>query len=182
MASIQNCTYKSVSLLAGEKFILPPGAEIVAATNGLSDYTSTCAKPSSLEVPTCYKFRFSGADNDNSATENWEVDRNFAVKGIMIDNVYYPFYNGTAVVAGSAPATDFQAAMNSITALSGLFTTFSRDFYGSGGDNTGWTNIVKFTTIPSIGANLSFVISTRTEYQGAISGTSTVAYTKGEVC
>jgi hypothetical protein len=181
MASVTPpCIFKSVTLIAGEQFTLPPGAEIVSSTAGVDNIKSTCPLPDTLETPVCYKFRFSGADDDNSGdTENWEVDTNFAVNGIVLSGIYYPF---ASVVPGSYPATTFQTEMTSLPGFNGLFTSFSRTFAGSGGANRGWTNEVRFLTIPSVGDNLEFKISTRVEFQSPFSGTSTVAYVKGERC
>lgn len=181
MASVTPpCIFKSVTLIAGEQFTLPPGAEIVSSTAGIDNIKSTCAIPDTLEVPVCYKFRFSGADNDNSDdTENWEVDTNFAVNGIVLFGIYYPF---ALVVPGSYPAATFETEMISLPGFDGLFTSFSRTFGGSGNAFRGWTNEVRFLTIPSVGDNMEFKISTMVQYQSPFSGTPTIAYVKGERC
>lgn len=62
------CTtkYTSVTLSAGESYILPPGATIISATDP-SALTSVndCFDPSTLETPVCYEFAF-GRDADNN--------------------------------------------------------------------------------------------------------------------
>ena len=52
MATTQNCIYKSVTLAAGEQFTLPPGAEIISATD-INSFTSTCPKPTTLDTFVC---------------------------------------------------------------------------------------------------------------------------------
>ena len=44
------------------------------------------------------------------------------------------------------------------------------------------TNEVRFLTIPSVGDNMEFKISTIVQFQSPFSGSSTVAYVKGERC
>lgn len=170
MATTQNCTFKSVTLAAGEQFVLPPGAEIVAATNGLEDYTSTCAKPTSLESPTCYSFRFSGRYSERgNYTENWESDSsdklNYSVTGITVDTIYYPF---TTAFQGTTNQATVLAALNT-TPFTGMFTSFNNI---GGGDNHSWTNGFTFATIPSIGDTMYFEIQTEIQNQNPFTGST----------
>jgi hypothetical protein len=178
----QNCTYKSITLAAGEQFILPPGAEIVATTNGLSDYTSTCPKPSTLESFVCYKFKFSGAESRiDRNTENWDDSGNFMVTGINVSGVYYPF--ASTLQGYNVNRTSWETQMNGIPGFNGLFLFFNNPIEGEDNGRTrGWTLQISFNTLPSIGDNLEFKISTRTEFQGDFSGQFTTAYVKGDVC
>lgn len=184
----QNCTYKSITLAAGEQFILPPGAEIVTTTNGLNDYTSTCPKPSTLETLKCYKFRFSGADGDSASfrRENWEGPGgdgdNFSVDGITLNDIYYPFsFN----IQAWQDAASWTTVINSIPQFSGIFTNITSAFDDdrSSGANRGWTTVVTLTTISSIGDNMFFNISTLINDQSTVpDGSLTKAYVKGEIC
>ena len=174
-----NCLYKSVTLAVGETFTLPPGAQIVSASGGLESFTSTCPKPTNLETPACYKFRFSGANHDNGSdrTQNWEDQGNYFVEGILVNDVFYSFASS---IQGLQSASAYQTAMNTITQFTGLFTNFGNTI-GDESRQGGWTNQVNFTTLPSIANNMSFRVRTRTEWQSPFTG-STYAYVKGDPC
>lgn len=188
MASIQNCTYKSVSLLAGEKFVLPPDAELVSSSAGITAITSTCALPNTLEQTVCYKFKFSGSENINSNTNpNWEQDNNFQVKGIVVNGLYYPFANYIQLGGSGASSSSFSTwltALNS-TPFNGLFNFENGNpVYGNeSSKSNGFTLQVAFNVIPSIGSTLEFLSTTITQYQGPdFAGETTSIYTKGEPC
>lgn len=177
-----NCTYHSITLQAGNSFVLPSGATLISATNpGALTSVNGCADDdlANLETPVCYVFRFSGAESDNNPTENWD-EPNYRVNGIVVSGVYYPF---TTFIGGTNVASSWNTAMNGIIEFSGLFTSFS-SVYGDESDNpgAGWTNEIKFSTIPSIGNNLEFQISTTLQMQSPFSGQQAFAYVKGGLC
>jgi hypothetical protein len=180
-----SCSYQTITLSAGEQFVLPPGATIIAATdtNLISSQNDCAGDLQNLEEFTCYSFRFSGAlSDDDGRTENWD-DQNFYVNGITIQGVYYPF---TSSIQGWQGATSFETALNGITALSGLFNSVANNFgYDSVflGASRGWTNVVTLNTIPSIGDVLEFNVSTVTIDQTVVpDGSSSFATIAGEPC
>jgi hypothetical protein len=177
-SAASNCLYKSVTLAVGETFTLPPGAEIISSSGGLESFTSTCPKPTNLETPACYKFRFSGANHDTGSArqQNWE-EVNYFVDGIFVNDIYYPF---TSSIAGYTGASTFRTAMNSITQFTGIFTNFG-NIIGDESRQGGWTNQVNFTTIPSVGDNMYFKVRTGTQWQSPLNG-NTDAYVKGDPC
>jgi len=189
MASVTTpCVYKSITLAAGEQFTLPPGAELVASSAGIAAVKSTCALPDTLEEPVCYKFKFSGAEQDGgNATQNWSDAGNFQVKGIVVNGIFYSFPNIIYLTqSGTArQALTWSDAMNGIPQFSGLFTFLNGDpVYGDENDTpgAGFTYQVAFNTIPSIGDTLEFQSSTVTETQAPFSGLTTIVYTKGTRC
>lgn len=54
MATDVPCKYKSVTMTAGEVFVLPPGAEIISVSD-LSAVTSSCPDPLPTEELSCYR-------------------------------------------------------------------------------------------------------------------------------
>jgi hypothetical protein len=118
MASTQNCTYKSVKLVAGEQFILPPGAEIVSTTNGLEDYTSTCPKPSTLDVTKRFRVQWEiKTDDNNNRTDPWE---NATITGVSIGGTY------TATsINGISGQTDLQNFLQNT--VQAVFTNYDQN-------------------------------------------------------
>jgi len=191
MASVTptpSCVYKSVTLAAGEQFTLPPGAELVASSAGIAAVKSTCALPDTLEEPVCYKFKFSGGENENSSSaQNWEQDDNFKVKGIFVNGLYYPFANLIqlgGLTSSSSLSSTWLTALNSIPQFNGLFTFLNGNpQYGNeGAFGNGFTLQVAFSVIPSVGDSFEFVSFTSTQYQAPFSGEFTEIYTKGVRC
>lgn len=179
-----SCIIKSVTLQANETFVLPPGAELIAATdvNLITVSPVECAPTDNLETLKCYAFRFSGQEGTfNNRTQNWEqAENNFYVNGIVVNDVYYPFNNTIQAFQNN---TSFQTSLNSITQYSGIITAYYNDYDYDSRGNSGWTNVVYIKTIPSIANTLLFKISTVVQNQsGSVpSGSSTVAYVKGDV-
>lgn len=183
-----SCIIKSVTLQANETFVLPPGAELIAATdvNLITVSPVECAPTDNLETLKCYAFRFSGQmDHSGSPRkENWEGpgDSNFIVSGITVNDIYYPFSSSIEAWQNS---TSWSTALNSIVQFSGIFTNITSVFgYDSTflGASRGWTTLVTLKTIPSIANNMLIKISTLTNDQGSVpDDTYTVAYVKGDL-
>lgn len=57
MAATTPCIYKSVTLQAGETFVLPPGAELISASSATA-ITSSCGDDIPVEETKCYKIRW----------------------------------------------------------------------------------------------------------------------------
>jgi hypothetical protein len=152
MATTQNCTFKSVTLAAGEQFILPPGAEIVATTNGLEDYTSTCPKPSSLETIQCYKSAFADVDELGGHLPAYCV---VTIQGININGSLYPFTTGftfNTIYIPSSFVTGLTSAINT-TLIGSLITNITvTGNYQTNGEYFTFT----FNTLSSIGTNMVF--------------------------
>lgn len=143
------CIYKTVTLAPNEPFNLPPGAELVSATDP-SKLTSTCPLPATLEALTCYGFVLI-AHTGGSGSITFEDDQT-TYEGISINGVYYPF---------SAPVGFNPAAVQAeIEALS-IGSAFSGFCIST---NSYLPNSVKyylmFKTIPSIGNDLQLIGST----------------------
>ena len=153
MATTQNCTFNSVTLAAGEQFILPPGAEIVSTTNGLDDFTSTCAKPTSLETMERYRIKWGWFDNSNGRMEPWELDYGFTTTAINIGNIITPITLGL---------NDGGGLSNLVIQLGGGIITNVANTSGTS-NSVEWTS-VDFTTIPSI-ANTMYV-----EFNNSVAG------------
>jgi hypothetical protein len=85
--------YKSVSLLPGEEFTLPPNATLISSTDTAS-LTSTC-DIADLEELACYAFVFGNAGDeggDNQLFEASNVDESSVpARGIYSGNKFYPF-------------------------------------------------------------------------------------------
>ena len=180
MAIATPCIYKSITLQPGESFTLPPGAILLGATDSTALTSNNgCLNLDNLETPQCYYFRFSGADEDDPGrTENWDQS-NFYVDGFYVGDTYYP-----SSLGGGIPSTPFWTLI--LNALPGVFTNINSAYDYDPvflGASRGWSATLTFDTIPSIGDNLRFSISTIAIAQGVVpSGSPTTYLVEGIKC
>lgn len=93
-----NCTYKSVTLSAGENFILPPGAEIISVTDPtVLQSENGCFDDQLANLPesACYFIEVSDSDCPSSGVENLN---SIYITGFYVGNIFYPFTAGAIEV------------------------------------------------------------------------------------
>jgi hypothetical protein len=99
--------YTSVTLAAGEQFVLPPGAILIAATDETAITDDGCLDRSQLEELVCARVSVGDADPDTNANVG-EADPNYSnvvLNGISIGNTEYPFVAPFNVVTTASYAT-----------------------------------------------------------------------------
>jgi len=153
--------YQSITLQAGNKFILPPGATIISVSD-VTKIQSDCADLTNIEEPVCYAVSFSGVENTETETENWEY-ANFKFDGIKIGDVFYPLG-----VVTDPPTNAASIVSNINVAFPGMFTCWNWGTHNEGSYSGGWTTIFSFKTIPSIGNDLYFRAYTDPAWQSGI--------------
>lgn len=68
MAAAVPCIYKSITMTAGETFVLPPGAEIISVSD-IGAITNSCPDPLPIEELKCYRIAWvSNIDPEGSKT------------------------------------------------------------------------------------------------------------------
>ncbi len=154
-------TYQSISLQQGNSFILPPGATIVSVSD-ITKIQSDCADLTNLEQPECYAFSFSGVEDTEAETENWEYT-NFKFDGILIGDTFYPL-----TVVDDPPSNGAAIISTINAAFPGLFTCWNFGTHNEGSYSGGWTTIFSFKTIPSIANQLFFRAFTVPTWQSGI--------------
>lgn len=156
-------TYLSVTLQAGNKFILPPGATIV----GVSDITkiqSDCADLSQVEELECYIISINAADDQDSQSPAWSNDTT-TLDGIYVGGIFYDFGipKGSWIGDGGDVRTDNLANwINTHPVLSNLLTCTGYS-YGEdpgGGQERGGVGTICFKTIPSLASTISIKVDT----------------------
>jgi hypothetical protein len=152
-SAASNCLYKSVTLAVGEVFTLPAGAEIVSSTGGLESFTSTCPKPDGLETAVCYRAVFQDTDEINNRMPPYNV---VYVEGLLVNNIQYPFANGSFTFNNTGSNTTFANGLNTkiqSTSIGALISNITvTENYQRNGEVFAFT----FTVIPSIGDSLQF--------------------------
>jgi len=144
------CIYKSVTLVEGEQFNLPPGAQIIAASDSTA-FTSTCPIPSELETFKCYISYFFRTEADGSAND---ICEDVCIYGIHINGVDYGFTGCREVNNYDCSNCDMgpwlQTELNAISG--GAFAGIFKDFYVycSYDDGRGVVCAVNFKTLDSI--------------------------------
>ena len=150
MATTQNCIYKSVTLAAGEQFTLPPGAEIISATD-INSFTSTCPKPTTLDTFVCGSLQWgiqpiSGGGGTAPFSVGGINPPDTHCIGVKIGDVKYLF---PSPISGD-DITRIPNTINSLTSLSGIFDVYSTDVY----DST--NNRIRYITFDLLNIDLSF--------------------------
>ena len=149
-----NCIVKSQTLVAGESFILPPGATLIGASNP-SNFTSTCPIPA-LETPECYVFQIVSTSEVSGTTVV------FKQSNVYVDALYdadakveYPM----PLISGMDNIENLLSAAIDQTPISSMLT--NRCVAGDFGDNgRGRVVALTFATVPSLGDNLFLKIHT----------------------
>lgn len=151
-------TYKTVTLVPGEQFNLPPGAELIGSSN-INSISSTCPPPSNLEQLACYGMVISDSDPDGGATPNYD---DVTITGIEFNGVNIPFpapfnFNSEVSAVYTFPATftplDSIIKANVEALLGDIFGTFAIQLSQDAGyGSTIWYG---FQMLPSIAENLN---------------------------
>ena len=92
-----NCITKSFTLVPGESFVLPVGAEVLSISDQTS-VTSSCVDLTNLEQQKCYVATL-GAGFGN--IDRYFLGNHSTVIGIMYNGLYTPFLNNTIYTADS---------------------------------------------------------------------------------
>lgn len=152
------CVYKSVNLVAGEKFTLPPGSTLLGASGGTSALTSTCPV-STLENIQCYIFSipFDDSSGESDSSEPWRNGRSDAPRifgyklGTIEKNLTrsYSPNGGGQITDNVRLIADLKLLLPITTALFGSYSNGGR----------GRANFILIQTIPSIAQNLSLIVS-----------------------
>lgn len=157
-------SYVSLTLKAGEKFVLPSGATIISSTAGAAALESDCADIN-VEVPECYLFAWGGANNLNDATSMWSSDRT-TFRGITLANTFYPHPSPPNILNGdggilASPVRDW---IQNHPVLKNLLSCFGSASSSDGGNKRrGGVGSLCFKTIPSIGNTLFMHVQTGAE-------------------
>lgn len=158
------CTYQSITLQAGESFILPPGAELVSASN-LSNITSEndCLDLTNIEEVQCYGVIFGDSNPGGSETP---VYNTVDIYGLRVDNIDYPF---VGTITANSSATAIKSAIDTTT-FGPLITNITIQLVDS--PDRGNVLYVAFQSIPSITSDMYFYGLGTGEISGDSPGTS----------
>ncbi len=158
--TIAPCTYNSITLQVGQSFVIPPGGQIIGASDiDLLTAQDDCVDLTNLEEAACYGFFFSESISDGGDAAYNDVQ----IQGIIVNGVTYPFSLSVNPPnfpsSGTIPTSFLEDLQNRLSELSigGLFFNFSGwgQSTPSSGDASN-TVMVCFTTFPSIATNMYF--------------------------
>jgi hypothetical protein len=159
MANPQTCVIKSVTLQPGEPFNLPPGAEILFATD-IANLSSTCPIPDNLEELECYIISIAAVSFNDRPPYNGDTgdgDITFWLRGIYAANQFYP-KQLTAMENGVFPMGEYSTFMQNEPGLAGLFLDLGT---GAAADSSkGANTTLCFKTTPSIAESMFIAADT----------------------
>lgn len=165
-----SCTTKSIKLLSGESFILPPGAKVIGATDpAFLTSKDDCADLTNLETLQCYICAIPIAAENSGDEQYWESRSTVytstpALKGYVLNDETPVFFTqGThSNVIGAYWFYDPGILSDNIvfqTELKTLIPGIVQTVVGNAnGGNTGTLNYILIKTIPSIADNLELIV------------------------
>lgn len=148
MAAV-GCNIKTISLKAGEQFVLPQGAELLSSSDK-TKITSTCGEITIADTE-CFLVYFGESNGPGSVTYS-----DIYIDGVIISGTKYNFLTSYSPlnVTGTNPAlvTGLMTRLDEL-GIGGLF----QDACGwSDTDSSGTIANMVFKTTPSVGLNISF--------------------------
>lgn len=152
--------YKSVLLQPGEQFTLPPGAELISASD--TDSISSTCDISNLQGLNCYTFVFGNAGSDGNDSQLFESETagesNVKAIGISVNGTDYLFSSPqlSRDDDGRYLDPDLINAINSTAAGQVLLNAIYG--YWQMGEN-GTINYITFQGAPSVAQGLSLILS-----------------------
>ena len=168
-----SCIYKSITLTEGETFVLPPGAELVGASDtGAITSTNDCAPTDNLEALLCYQMIFSLNSN---VTPSVNLENTDATTSVSIDLLGVEYL----VAQSSNPSNaQFTAALTS-AGLTGIITNTSLSIGTTG---SRWNFVYYFKTIPSVASNVKIHIVGPGYYDGTDPNDGLFVYPQESTC
>lgn len=151
---------KSITLLAGEQFILPPGAVLISTTN-TTLVTNSCGTLENLEDLNCYAFVFGNAGQDGGDHQLFESTPGSSVPaiGIRLNDVFYPF--ATSVIPSIDTGVYSSSLGNSINQTSAGQLIFEAvQVCDVSTANLGTMCFIVFKTTPTIAKTLQLAFKT----------------------
>jgi hypothetical protein len=117
-----NCTYKTITLEAGDTYILPDGAEIIGATDTTVLQSDGCLDLTKISEVCCFNVFIANSDNScdytgifsTSVCGETPIYDSVNIEGISLAGVDYPFSYGAEVDAFSP---------GNVNGVQGLFNT-----------------------------------------------------------
>ena len=146
------CIYRSIALAAGESFVLPPGAELIGATDSTQlSSENDCANLDNVETPECYCFQIVCTEEGGGTTPVFKED-NVSITGLYVasTNTSYPFTIANPTTIQSIYYTG-EAALQSTQTIGGLITNTCKAYDSDSSGDRGQVVTLCFKTLPSIG-------------------------------
>lgn len=200
-----SCIIKSVTLAEGETFVLPPGAELIGATDpGAITSVNDCAPTDNLQTLACYTCIIGIGAEDGNASQLWEAEPtsgsgggDVRLVGIAnktslgtIDTLYnftttYDWLDYTGLRANGVGGSTAQTSLaTDVMTLIGDLGVLSCSVSQALNSSHYYNVYVTIVTFPSVAENLSLKVTTSATTSGLIIGffkffPTTEAYVQG---
>jgi len=168
MATPTPCPIRSITLQAGESYVLPPGAEIISATDiDLIESTNDCANLDNVEDLNCYIFVLIGAKETGSDSNPWQEDSETQVNSLTVGQIIYS--NVTTIMgdAGDYFTDRLASIISADQNLNGILldptSAWAVDTETNPNNSRGAVATLCFKTVPSLAAQMYLTIQTRLE-------------------
>lgn len=149
------CSYKTITLVPGEQFILPPGAEIIGVSDTTAlEVTNGCTALDKLESLECYTVAFVAADSHDSTTHVGEPSVN-KIRGLYVNNTWYDWGEIIANSCGAFPMDQIANRINQDPVLSNFI--FPKNTFIDQDCDNGGIGTMCFKTYPSLAKDMYFL-------------------------
>lgn len=143
---------RTVKLIPGESFTLPPNASVLAVSGSL---ISTCGDLPTPETLGCYGIIYSVSDGSDTPSESNE---SVSIKGFRINNEEYLFNTSYDHDAGAGDfAFEIQNRVSTEPYLAGILSDICAGRYVSSSDR-GSSYVISFKSLPSLMANAQIIM------------------------
>jgi hypothetical protein len=166
MATPTPCAIRSITLQAGESYVLPPGAEIISATDvTLIQSNNDCANLDNVEDLNCYIFVLIGGKNEGSDSNPWQTDAETRVNSLTVGQIIYSNVTAGMGDAGNYFTDQLASIISADQNLNGILldptSAWAVDTETSPDNTRGAVATLCFKTVPSLAAEMYLTIQTR---------------------
>lgn len=158
------CAYRSITLQAGESYVLPPGAEIISATDPtLIESVNDCANLDNIEELQCYIFVLIGGKNLGlyTPTVPWQSGSETQVNSLTVGQIVYSNVSATMGDAGDYFTSSLASIINADQNLNGILLDVTSQWQDDDGSDRGAVATLCFKTVPSLASQMYLTIQTR---------------------
>lgn len=143
---------RTVKLIPGESFTLPPNASVLAVSGSL---ISTCGDLPTPETLGCYGIIYSVSDGSDSPSESNE---SVSIKGFRVNNEDYLFNTSYDHDAGAVDfAFEIQNRVSTEPYLAGILSDICAGRYVSD-SSRGSAYVISFKSLPSLMSNTQIIM------------------------
>lgn len=149
--------YRSITLAAGESYVLPAGAELVGVNGSITD-EGNCANTANIETLSCYIALIGASVTDNGNSNYGESEQSggtpYVIQGVYQNGIYTQFTAGPSTGIGGGGLFDALGIGLAIQGIvPGIIDYAGHTVVHTSPSDNGLTYVLIYT-VPSLAENL----------------------------